>query len=173
MTQYDTLNAKLFNSQLNEIKSGIKNDTELTLKFSPNVVGDCSDENNFPHKLLLTNTRVSKLRKDFVNNSSANIRLLHKTGESGGLLGRILGWFLKIGLPLKTNVPKSLGKSVLIPLGSTVAAAAVTEAAIHKKMFGSGRMSILTESYNFYRRNELYHENSQISWRILFIDKRR
>ena len=91
MTQCDTLNAKLFNSQLNEIKSGIKNDTELTLKFSPNVVGDCSDENNFPHKLLLTNTRVSKLRKDFVNNSSANIRLLHKTGESGGLLGRILG----------------------------------------------------------------------------------
>ena len=62
-----------------------------------------------------------------------------------------------------TNVPKSLGKSVLIPLGSTVAAAAVTEAAIHKKMFGSGRMRILTESYNFYKRNELYHESSQIS----------
>ena len=172
MTQYDTLNAKLFNSQLNEIKSGIKNDTELTLKLSPNVVGDCSDENNFPHKLLLTNTRVSKLRKDFVNNSSANIRLLHKTGESGGFLGRLLWWFLKIALPLMTNVPKSLGKSVLIPLGSTVAAAAVTEAAIHKKMFGSGRMRILTESYNFYKRNELYHESSQISWRILFIDKR-
>ena len=63
-----------------------------------------------------------------------------------------------------TDVPKSLGKSVLIRLGSTVAAAAaVTEAAIHKKMFGSGRMRILTESYNFYKRNELYHESSQIS----------
>ena len=43
----------------------------------------CTDvENNFPHKLLLTNTQVSKLRKAFANNSSANIKLsktqLHK-----------------------------------------------------------------------------------------------
>ena len=73
MTQYNTLNVKLSNSQLNKLKSGIKNDTEVTLKISSNVVGDSNDENNFPHQLLLTNTQVSKLRKAFANNSSANI----------------------------------------------------------------------------------------------------
>ena len=62
------------NSQLNELKSGIKNGTEVTLTISSNVIGDSNDENNFPHKLLLTNTQVSKLRKAFANNSSANIK---------------------------------------------------------------------------------------------------
>ena len=66
MTQYNTLNVKLSNSQLNKLKSGIKNCTEVTLKLSSNVDGDSNDENKFPHKLLLTNIQVSKLRKAFV-----------------------------------------------------------------------------------------------------------
>ena len=57
--------------------------------------------------------------------------------QSGGLLGRLLGPLLKTGLPLMKNVLKPLAKSVLIPLGLPVAASA-TDAAIHKKMFGSG-----------------------------------
>ena len=61
MTQYNTLNVKLSNSQLNKLKSGIKNGTEVTLKISSNVVGDSNDENNFPHKLLLTTTQVSRI----------------------------------------------------------------------------------------------------------------
>ena len=56
MTQYNTLNVKLSNSQLNKLKSGIKNNTEVTLKISSNVVGDSNDENNFSHMLLLTNS---------------------------------------------------------------------------------------------------------------------
>ena len=72
MTEYKTLNVKLSNSQLNKLKSGIKNNTEVTLKISSNVVRDSKDENNFLHKLLLTNTQVSKLHKAFANNSSAN-----------------------------------------------------------------------------------------------------
>ena len=55
------------------------------MKNFSNIVGDSDDENNFPHKLLLTNTQVSKLCKAFVNNSSANIKLaktqLHKIGN--------------------------------------------------------------------------------------------
>ena len=58
MTQYNTLNVKLSNSQLIKLKSGIKNSTEVTLKISSNVVGDSNDKNNFPHKLLLTNTHI-------------------------------------------------------------------------------------------------------------------
>ena len=62
MTQYNTLNVKLSNSQLDKLKFGIKNNTEATLKLSLNVAGDFNDENNFLQKLLLTNTQVLKLR---------------------------------------------------------------------------------------------------------------
>ena len=72
-TRYNTLTVKLSNSQLNKLKSGIKNGTEVTLKLLSNIVGDSNDENNFPHKLLLT--QVSKLCKTFANGSSANMKL--------------------------------------------------------------------------------------------------
>ena len=49
MTQYNTLNVKLSNLQLYKLKSGIKNDTEVTLKLSSNVAGDSNDESNFRH----------------------------------------------------------------------------------------------------------------------------
>ena len=73
MTQYNTLNLKLSNLKFNKLKSGIKDGTEVTLKLSSNVVVDYNDENNFPHKLLLTNTQVSKLRRAFA----------YKIGQSG------------------------------------------------------------------------------------------
>ena len=53
MTQYNSLNAKLANSQLNKFKLAIKNKTEVVLRLSLNMIGD--DETNLPHKLLLTN----------------------------------------------------------------------------------------------------------------------
>ena len=65
MTQYNTLNVKLSNSQLNKLKFAIKNGTGLTLNLLSNIIGDFNDENNFRHKLLLTNTKVSRLRKAF------------------------------------------------------------------------------------------------------------
>ena len=58
MNQYNTLNVKLSNSQLNKLKSAIKNGTKVTLNFSSTIIGGSNDENNFPHKLLLTNTQV-------------------------------------------------------------------------------------------------------------------
>ena len=116
------------------------------MNISSNVVGDSNDENNFPHKLLLTNIQVSKLRKAFSNNSSANIKSsktqLHKIGQSGGFLGRLLGPLLKTGLPLMKNVLKPFAKSVLIPLRLTAAASA-TDAAIHKEMFGYGNTTLI------------------------------
>ena len=112
MTQYNTLNVKLSNSQLNKLKSGIKNNNEETLKLSSNVAGDSNDENNFPHKLLLTNTRVSRLCRAFSNSSTSNIKLsktqLHKIGQSGGFLSKLLGPLLKTGLPLMKNVLKNV-----------------------------------------------------------------
>ena len=47
MAQYNILNVKFSNLQINKLKLGIKNGTEVTLKVSSNVVGDSNDENNF------------------------------------------------------------------------------------------------------------------------------
>ena len=55
MTQYNSLNVKLSNSQLNKFKSAIKNKNELVLRLSSNMIGE--NEINFPHKLLLTNSK--------------------------------------------------------------------------------------------------------------------
>ena len=55
MTQFNTLNIKLSNSQLNKLKFGIKNNTEVTfIKVLSDIVGDSNDESNFPYNLLLT-----------------------------------------------------------------------------------------------------------------------
>ena len=53
MTQYNSLNVKLSNSQLNKLKSAIKNESEVVLRLLPNMVGN--NETNFPHEFLLTN----------------------------------------------------------------------------------------------------------------------
>ena len=67
MTQYNTLNIKLSNSQLNKSESGIKNGAELTFNLSPNMTGNPSNEANFPLKILLTGTQVSRICKTFRN----------------------------------------------------------------------------------------------------------
>ena len=54
MIQYNSLNEKISNSQLNKFKSAIKNETEAVLRLSPNMIGDSNDEANFLHELLLT-----------------------------------------------------------------------------------------------------------------------
>ena len=146
MTHYNTLNIKLSNSQLNKLKSAIKNGTKVTLNLSSNVVRDSKNEKNFSHKLLSTNKQVSKLLKAFANNSSANKKLsktqLHKTVKSGGLLGRALGPLLKTRLPLVGNVLKPLAKNILIQSVLT-AAASGTAAVIHRKMLGSAFTTLI------------------------------
>ena len=75
MTQYNRLNVKLSNSQLNKLRSAIKNETEVVLILSPNMIGDSNDEANFPHKLLLTDRQIYSIRKAFSNNSSVDIKI--------------------------------------------------------------------------------------------------
>ena len=141
MTQYNSLNVKLSNSQLNKLKSSIKNETDVVLSISSNMAGNSNDNTNFPHGLLLTNRHVANIRKAFAKNTSIDIKLsktqLSKMIQSGGFLGRHLGPLLKTGLPLIKSVIKPLAKSVLIPLGLTAAASAA-DAGIHKKILESG-----------------------------------
>ena len=135
MTQYNSLNVKLSNSQLNKLKSAIKNETEVVLRLSSNMVGD--DE---------TNKEVANLRKAFANYLSTDIKLskteISKMILSGEFLGRLLGPLLKTGLPLINNAIKPLAKRVLIPLGITAAASAA-DAGIHKNILGSGTTTLI------------------------------
>ena len=95
MTQYNCLNTKLSNLHLNELKSAIKNETDVVIRLSPNMIGDSSDKTNFSHELLLTNRQVSSIRKGFSNNSSVDIKFsktqVSKMIQSGGFLGKLLG----------------------------------------------------------------------------------
>ena len=137
MTQYNSLNVKLSNSQLNKLKSSIKNENDVVSRLSSNMVGNPNDNTNFLHELLLTNRQLENIRKVFAKNTSIDIELsktqLSKMIQSGGFLGRLLGPLLKTGLPLIKSVIKPLAKSVLLPLGLTAAASAA-DAGIHKKI---------------------------------------
>ena len=95
MTQYNSLNVKLSNSQFKKLKSAIKNELEVVLRLSPNMIGDSNDEANFPHELLLTDRQIYSIRKAFSNNWPADIKFsktqLSKMIKSGGFLGKLLG----------------------------------------------------------------------------------
>ena len=63
MAQYNSLNVKLSNSQLNRLKSAIKNETELVLRLSSNMNGNSNNESDFLQekaflRLLLTNYQL-------------------------------------------------------------------------------------------------------------------
>ena len=93
---------------------------------------------------MLTNRQVANLRKAFANHTSTDIKLsktqLSKMIQSAGFFGRLLGPLLKTGLPLLKSVIKPLGM-----LGITAAASA-TDAAINKKLLGSGTTTLITSN---------------------------
>ena len=134
MTQYNSLNIKLSNSQLNKLKSSIKNETDVVLRLPSNMVGNSNNETNFPHKLLLTNRQILSLRKAFANHTSVDIKLskAQLTKMQKGRFLKFLMSLFKSGLPLLKSVVKPLGMLAL-----TVAASA-TDAAINKNILGSG-----------------------------------
>ena len=88
MTQYSRVNVKLSTSQLNKLKSAIKNKNDVVIILSPSMIGDSNDKTNFPHELLLTNRQVSSICKAFANNSSVDIKFskvqLSKMIQPGG-----------------------------------------------------------------------------------------
>ena len=91
MVEYNTVNAKLSNLQLNKLKSAVKNKQETTLGMNAKM---CNG-NNLPHELLLTTRQTTKLRNAIENNMSTDIKLskvqISKMIQSGGFLGKLLG----------------------------------------------------------------------------------
>ena len=120
MVEYNTINAKLSDSQLTKLKSAVKNKQGTTLRMSARMFNG----NNLPHELLLTTRQTAKLRNAIENNMATDIKLskvqMSKIIQSGGFLGKLLGPLLKTGLPLLKSVIKPLGL-----LGLTVTSSAI------------------------------------------------
>ena len=125
MTQYNSLNVKLSNSQLNKLKSSIKSETDVVLRISSNMVSNSNDDTNFPYELLLTNRQVANIHKASASHSSIDINLsktqLSKMIQSGEFLGNLLG---KLALPLM-KVAMPLAQNLLAPLGLSAAISAI------------------------------------------------
>ena len=87
MVEYNTVNAKLSDSQLNKLKSAVKSKQGTTLRMNARIFG----ANNLPHELLLTTRQTTKLRNAIENNMSTDIKFskaqTSKIIQSGGFLG--------------------------------------------------------------------------------------
>ena len=98
--------------------------------------------NDLPHELLLTTRQKTKIINAFNNNMSTDIKIskaqISRMAQSWGFLGSLS----KLACPLmKVAVP--LAKNILALLGIK-AAASVTDAAIQKKIHGSGTTTLIT-----------------------------
>ena len=137
MAEYNTVNVTLLNSQLNKLKSAIKNKQGTTLRMNARMFNG----NNLPHELLLTTRQTTKLRNAIEDNMSTDKKLskaqLSKIIQSGEFLGKILGPIVKTRLPLLKSVIKPL-----VLLGLT-AASSVIDAGVQKKMYGFGTTTLV------------------------------
>ena len=145
MVAYSTVNVKLTERQLKQLKTAVKNKTRTTLRISLKMF----DENDLPHALLLTTRQKTKLRNAFNSNMSTDLKLskaqISKIIQSGGFLGSLLS---KLAGPLmKVAIP--LAKNVLAPLGITAATSAI-DAGIEKKIL----CFVNNSFHNFKKRNE-------------------
>ena len=142
MVEYKTIKVKLSDSQLNKLKSAVKNKQGTTLRMSARMFST----DTLPHELLLTTRQTTRLRNAIENNISTDIKLskaqISKMIQPGGFLGKLVGPLLKTGLPLIKNVIKPLAKRVLFPLGLTAAASAA-DTGIQKKILGSEATTLI------------------------------
>ena len=90
MVEYNKVNVKLSDAQTKKLKDAVKDNTGTTLRINLKMF----DGNDLPHELLLIARQKTKLRNDFNNNSSTDIKLskaeINKIIQSGGFLGFLL-----------------------------------------------------------------------------------
>ena len=131
MVQYNKVNVKLSYQRLNQLKTTVKNQAGVALKMKFKMF----HANNLPHELLLTARQTTRLRNEFENNMSSNIKLskaeISKIIQSAELLGSLSSKL--VGPSMKVAVPPA--KRISTPLGITAAAPAI-DAEIQKKTYG-------------------------------------
>ena len=120
---YNEVRANLSESQIAKMKNALKNRVGVTLRLSREMLG--TDEEQFPHVLMMTDRQVEKLRSGGSFDIKFSKTQITKMSQSGGFLGTLL----KFGIPLLKNV--------LAPLALTSAMSAA-DAGIQKKIRGSG-----------------------------------
>ena len=104
MVECNTVNAKLSDSQLNKIKSAVKNKQGITLRMNTRMFS----ANSLPHELLLITRQTNKLRNAIENNMSTDIKLskaqISEIIQGGrflnSLLSKIAGPLMKVAVPL-------------------------------------------------------------------------
>ena len=138
------------------------------MKISSNVVGDSNDENNFHHKLLLTNTQVTKLRKDFANGLSANVKycswkykLLKITQKLVKLKIKLLLIMTKVNILLLKNFTKVTSENFTARLKQTNLASKGDIANFVKKTDFDNKLKEVTSNEN--ELNELSKKVKGIS----------
>ena len=137
MVEYNTVNVKQSNSQLNKLKSAVKSKQGITLIMNARMFNG----NNLPHELFLTTRQTTKLRNAIENNMSTDIKWskaqISKIILSGRFLGKILGLLLKTELRLLKSIIKPLGLVGLTPASSPV------DAGVQKKTYVSGTTTLV------------------------------
>ena len=129
MVEYNKINCKLSNVQVNKLKRAVKSNEGTTLRLGIKNF----NKNELPHGLFLTTRQNAKLRNAINNNLATDMKLskaqITKLIQSGGFLGKLLS---KLAGPLmKVSLP--LAKNVLAPLGLTAAMSAI-DGSIQKKL---------------------------------------
>ena len=138
MVEYSKVNVKLTDAQLKKLKTVVKNKAGTTLRMSLKMFNG----NDLPHELLLATRQRTKLRNEFKNNMSTDIKLFKaqifkiiQFGEFlGSLLNKLAGPLMKVAVPF--------AKNILVPFGITAAASA-TDAGIQKKIHGSWTTTLI------------------------------
>ena len=105
MVEYNTVNVKLSNLQLNKLKSAVKKKQGTTLRMNARMF----NRNNLPHALFLTISQTTKLRNAIENNMSTDIKLrkaqISKIIQSGKNSWSIIkNWIAIIKISHKTTL---------------------------------------------------------------------
>ena len=154
MVEYSKVNVELSYTQLKKLQNSVENKTGTVLRTSLKM---CNG-NDLPHDLLLTTRQKTKARNAFNNNMSTDLKLsraqISKIVQSGGFLGSLLSKLMKVAIPL--------AKSILTPLGITVAASSVDAGIQKKEKHGSGTTTLIISNEEM---ND-YNENCSSSWRF-------
>ena len=139
MAQYNKVNLHLTNLQLKKIQDAVKNNNGKTIRLSNKNFNKNFNKNQLLHEVYLTQRQMERLNDKIKNNMSTDIKLskvhINKIIKEGGNLGKLF-------LPKLIKPAISLGKPILAPLGLSAAMSA-TDAAIQKKMYGSGNAALI------------------------------
>ena len=139
MASYEEVRVKLTNTQLNKLKCLTKNKTGTTLRITKKNFQD----EELPHKLLLTTRQTIKVRNAFANNMSTDIKLskakISKIIQSGGFLGSWLGkTIIELGKKVVTDLAIPFARDNLAGLVSSITSNTINK--FEKEVNGKGNV---------------------------------